>query len=299
MLHRAAAPALHGLVDGYVGYRTTGGPPAVHRGLPTAHMTFMVSIGDPIDVVQQTNTAQAPERYRAVLSGLQATPALIAHDGDQEGVSVRLSPLGCMALLGLPAAELWDLSTELSTVVGPPGDELWERVQAATSWAARFAACDRVLTRWLRQVEGAGPVAGAWRDIVASGGRLTVDQVAYRVGYSRQHLTRLFRRELGLGPKLASRVVRLDRAVTLLRATPRVPLADIALACGYADQAHLCRDVATLAGSTPRELVAGDVPIVQDRPHQPVGAWRHEPDRSHHLAAADVSGRRRGDDVPD
>lgn len=271
VVRRAAAPALRSLVEGYVGYRTADGLPALHRGLPTAHMTFVISIGSPIDVVQQTNPAQTPERYRAVLSGLQASSALIAHDGHQEGVSVLLSPLGGTALLGLPAAELWDLSTELATVVGPHGEEMWERVQLAGSWEARFAACDGVLLGWLRETRSASPVAGTWRAVVTSGGRLGVDELARRAGYSRQHLTRLFNRELGLGPKLAGRVVRLDRAVAMMRSKgPAMTLADIAVACGYADQAHLCRDFADLAGCTPRELVAGDVPIVQDHRHVPV-----------------------------
>lgn len=203
---RASAPALRDLIDGYVGYRMVGEPPAVHRGLPSRHMTFIVSIGTPIDVVRQTNGAQAPERYRTVLSGLQPTSALIAHDGTQEGVAISLSPLGCTALFRLPAAELWDLSAEASTVVGRPGDELWERVQLAESWDARFAACDQVLLGWLGEVRATEAVAGAWRAIVATGGRLSVEELAWRAGYSRQHLTRLFRRELGLGSKVAGRV---------------------------------------------------------------------------------------------
>lgn len=273
---RAPAPALRGLVEGYVGYRIVGQPPAVHRGLPSRHMTFIVSIGAPIDVVRQTNDAQPPERYRTVVSGLQATPALIAHDGTQEGVTISLSPLGCTALLRLPAAELWDISAEVSTVVGRRGEELGERVQLAGSWEARFAACDRVLLGWLGEARAAAAVAGAWGAIVAAGGRLTVDELAGRAGYSRQHLTRLFRHELGLGPKVASRVVRFERAVALLRQRePAVPLAEIAHACGYVDQAHLCREVADLAGCTPRELTAGDVPILQDDGRLPVPRSRH------------------------
>lgn len=273
--YRAPAPALCSVIDGYVGYRIVGGPPALHRGLPSRHMTFIVSIGPPIDVVRQTDPANAPGRYRAVLSGLQAQSALIAHGGTQEGVAISLSPLGSAALFGLPAAELWDLSVELATVVGRPGDELWERLQVTRSWGARFDACDQVLSRWLREDRTADAVAGAWRAIVAAGGRLTVDELAWRAGYSRQHLTRLFRRELGVGPKVASRVVRFDRAAQLLRRTaPPPPLADVAEVCGYVDQAHLCREVAELAGCTPAELRAGDVPIVQDPVRPPVPGSR-------------------------
>lgn len=270
--NRAPAAPLRGLIDGYQGYRIVGQPPALHRGLPSRHMTFIISIGAPINVVQQTSPWQPPEQYRVVVSGLQATAAMIAHDGIQEGVLIELSPLGCAALFRMPAGELWDLSAEASTVVGRAGDELWERVQLAGSWTERFQACYDVLVGWLRESGTSHAVAGAWRAIVASSGGVSVEDLAGRAGYTRQHLARLFRRELGLGPKLASRVVRFDRAARMLRSTstppapstPSMSLAAVAAACGYADQAHLCRDVADLAGCTPGDLLAGDIPIVQD-----------------------------------
>ncbi|MGH9261018.1 MAG: helix-turn-helix domain-containing protein, partial [Acidimicrobiales bacterium] len=60
------------------------------------------------------------------------------------------------------------------------------------------------------------------------------------------------------------RVVRFDRAAGMLRSgLAGVSVADVAAVCGYVDQAHLARDVARLAGCTPGELAAGDVPIVQ------------------------------------
>lgn len=263
---RAPAAPLRDLIDGYVGYRIVGQPPGLHRGLPSRHMTFIISIGGPIDVVHQTSPLQSPEQYRVVVSGLQATAAMIAHDGTQEGIVVELSPLGSAVLLRMPAGELWDLSVEASTVLGGAGDELWERVQLAGSWAERFQACDDVLVGRLRESYTTDAVAGAWRAIVASGGAVGVADLAERAGYSRQHLATMFRRELGLGPKLASRVVRFDRAARMFRSatTPSLSLADVAAACGYADQAHLCRDVADLAGCTPGDLLVGDIPIVQD-----------------------------------
>lgn len=75
--------------------------------------------------------------------------------------------------------------------------------------------------------------------------------------------------------------MRFERAVALLRQTePAVPLAEIAHACGYVDQAHLCREVADLAGCTPRQLAGGDVPILQDDGRLPVprsGTWTPPP----------------------
>lgn len=63
------SPVLASVVDRYVGYRLTGFPAGVHRGLPSRFLTMIVSIGAEIDVVAQTDPDQAPRRYRCVLGG--------------------------------------------------------------------------------------------------------------------------------------------------------------------------------------------------------------------------------------
>ena len=61
--------------------------------------------------------------------------------------------------------------------------------------------------------------------------------------------------EAGVSPKLLARVLRFQRAVSLLRANAGAALCDVALECGYADQAHLSREVRELAGVSPTALV--------------------------------------------
>jgi AraC-like DNA-binding protein len=261
----APAAQLRPFVDRYVGYRLTGFPPGLHRGLPSPHMTFIVSVGPSIDVVSQTDPLQSPASYGCVVSGLQASPAVIAHTGNQEGVAIELSPLGSRTLFAMPAAELWDLSVELSAVVGPAGAELWERLQVAPSWEERFSHCDDILLRLASKNEIAPELRHCWTTLVGSGGKTSVGDLASEVGYSRPHLARRFRNEFGLTPKLAARVVRFDRARRMLQAMPSfASIACVAASCGYYDQAHLYRDFAELAGCTPMGLLREEVPFFQD-----------------------------------
>ena len=84
---------------------------------------------------------------------------------------------------------------------------------------------------------------------------------------TRQHLAARFRRELGLSPKLAARVIRFERAQRMLRAVPaHVTIAQVAASCGYYDQAHLNRDFAAFAGASPSRWAADErLPSFQDR----------------------------------
>ena len=262
-LTRPPAPPLAPFVDRYVGYRLEGFPPGLHRGLPSRHLTFIVSIGPPIDVVAQADPAQAPSAYRAVIGGLHASPALIAHQGSQEGVALELTPLGCRALFGTPARALWNTSLELQDLAPAAGVELWDRLQLAPSWPERFSTCDEVLGK-LVTGEPIEPALGrSWHLLTASGGTASVGEIAGVVGWTRQHFARRFAGEFGLSPKLAARVVRFDRARKMLQA-PFLSIAQVARSCGYYDQAHLTRDFTELAGVAPGRLLADDLPSVQD-----------------------------------
>lgn len=259
---RAPAAPLRPFVRGYLGYRTTGLPRRIHRGLPSSDLTFIVSIDRPIDVLAQTDPAQRPDSYRCVLSGLQLAPALIEEAGESEGVAIELTPLGLRRIAGLPASALWNRSHECADVLGAPGDELWEGVNSAATWTDRFAACDRVLMDLAgRQRDSTVPreIERAWGLLASSGGAMTVGDVAADVGWSRQHLTRRFRAELGMGPKSLARVVRFQRVVGALRSGWSGGLADLAAISGYADQSHLDRDFGRLAGCTPTQWIVDEV----------------------------------------
>jgi AraC-like DNA-binding protein len=261
----APHPSLAPYVERYIGYRLRGFPPGVHRGLPSRYMTFIASIGPTIDVVAQSDPAQAPARYRAVVSGLAASAAAIEHTGHQEGIAIELTPLGSRALFGTPLRAMANTSVELADLVGRPGDRLWERLQDDRPWAERFAACDDELVGIVEDVEVSPELLRAWDVLARSDGTAPVGEVARDVGWSRQHFAKRFTDEFGLGPKVAARVMRFENARNLMRDVPSfVSIAQVAAVCGYYDQAHLNRDFVELAGCSPTEWMREELPSFQD-----------------------------------
>jgi AraC-like DNA-binding protein len=96
--------------------------------------------------------------------------------------------------------------------------------------------------------------SGDWPDLlVAALGRdpsLALADWAARHHLSGETLSRGLRRAYGTPPAALRREIRAQRAWHLLTTTAR-GLAEIALACGFADQAHMTREVALLTGRTP------------------------------------------------
>jgi AraC-like DNA-binding protein len=82
-----------------------------------------------------------------------------------------------------------------------------------------------------------------------------VGAIADRCGLSPRHLQRRSATAFGYAPKTLQRILRLQRAVTLARAGR--PFACVSAEAGYADQAHLAREVRALAGVPLTEVLAG------------------------------------------
>lgn len=260
------APALRPFVRRYTGYRYEGFEPGIHAGLPSRHLTFIVSLGDPIDVGVLHEPAVPRERFASLAGGLHTVPAAVHHDGTQHGVQLDITPLGARALFGMPAAEIAGLTLPLDTMLGRLAIELVERLRTTATWSRRFAVLDAVLRAALTDPqEPQREVTAAWEQLTGSGGTITIDRLAEQVGWSRRHLSERFRREFGLPPKTMARVIRFERARRMLTCVERPSLGSVAFASGYADQAHMTRDWRELAGATPAAWMAGEqLPFVQD-----------------------------------
>jgi AraC family transcriptional regulator len=79
---------------------------------------------------------------------------------------------------------------------------------------------------------------------------LSLSALSQEVGFSPYHFARLFRRTTGESPHQFVLRQRIDQAQRLLR-EGELPLASIALACGFANQGHLTLAFKRLLGVTP------------------------------------------------
>ncbi|MFJ5261875.1 DUF6597 domain-containing transcriptional factor [Streptomyces sp. NPDC088387] len=161
---------------------------------------------------------------------------------------VRFYPGTAPALLGVPAHELRDRRVEL-TELWPATEvrRLTDRIRGAADPAraledlalerAADAAPDPALAQVVAALDAGRPVAAT----------------ADRLGLGARQLHRRSLAAFGYGPKTLARVLRLQRALALARAG--VPYAETAARAGYADQAHLAREVRDLAGLPLGELL--------------------------------------------
>ncbi|ETK37844.1 helix-turn-helix transcriptional regulator [Microbispora sp. ATCC PTA-5024] len=183
-----------------------------------------------------------------LVAGPDTVAHLVPHQPDVRYVGLRFAPGTAPALLGVPAVELRDRRVPL--------DELWpsaeaRRLRERAGEAADPAAAleDAVLPRLATGGRGSGVTGGpALVDAVMAGVRdgRSVRETAADAGLSERHLHRRCLDAFGYGPRTLGRILRLNRALDLARGG--TPFADVAAVAGYADQAHLSREVRSLTG---------------------------------------------------
>ncbi len=82
-----------------------------------------------------------------------------------------------------------------------------------------------------------------------------LEDVAHAIGYSYHHFCHAFKDEMGLPPYQFVKALRRSRAQELMMAASSsdkpTPLANVALAAGYADGPHMSRDFKSVFGITP------------------------------------------------
>lgn len=204
----------------------------VQRVLPDGHADLLIYESERVEVVGLHDRVDLP--YLAAGTRVRG---------------IRLRPEAVAAAFRTPGASLRNLSI--------PGDDVFGARNCSR------LLDDRQLDRWLRGIAPDRRSATAVKLLT----RRSVRDTADLIGITDRQLRRIMLDTTGLTPKTYQRVQRLQRFLALAPDTRG--LADAAAEAGYADQAHLTREVNALAGLTPARLLAWQAPTLDvDRPEQ-------------------------------
>lgn len=244
---RTPSTALTGLIARISGYASKAEP---SRSLETAELVFplVFNLGEPWNI----RLGQEGDAYRSssFTAGLFPGPVAVSCDAGAELIQVDLTPLGAVRLFGGAAAEMAAQVVELSAFdqLGGEYEAIHDRLYGTTDWQARFDLVEAFLAPRFRHTNSTH-VRQSWH-YLAEG--KTVSETAAAVGWSPRHLSAQFRKETGIRPVTASRMLRFQRARALALGSDNAVWAEIAAATGYSDQAHLIREFREFAGEPPR-----------------------------------------------
>ena len=224
--------------------------PQPERILPDGCVELILNFGARFS---QHDEGRLKLQPRSFLVGQMTGPILISPTGPVQLLGIRFHPGGTLPFLRAPLHEIMDQVVDLGGLSSRLERELLNATSQSPLLPEKVAAVEAFLIMQLVNTkENAGLMMLAAR-IVESGGLVSVDQLASDAGISSRHLERRFLREVGLGPKLLGRIIRFQQVFRAVEQCNSA-WAEIAIECGYYDQAHLIRDFNQFARQTPAVL---------------------------------------------
>jgi AraC-like DNA-binding protein len=231
---------------------------APERILPDGCVELILNFGDRF---LQHVDGERRRQPRNFIVGQMTGPVLISATGVVRLLGIRFQPGGTRPFLDLPAHEITDQVVELEGLSRQFERSLMQACERAENPDQKVAAVDAFLVSRVERGEFDSPLLALAASVIDRRGLVSVDQLASHAGVSNRQLERWFLREVGIGPKLLARIVRFQQVFRAVESNPA--WADVAIECGYYDQAHLIRDFNQFAQLTPSVLFASQSALTE------------------------------------
>jgi len=171
-------------------------------------------------------------------------------------IGVHFKPGGAFPFLGLPAGDLTDTHVDLEALWGPSAGRLRERLCEARTSAERFRLLqEALLSRLCHGVEQHYAVSAALEMFGKNQAGPRVREAAKYIGLSQRRFIQVFKAEVGITPKLFSRIQRFQQTRTFIQHNPSINWADLAVDFGYFDQSHFIREFLEFSGLSPTDYI--------------------------------------------
>jgi AraC-like DNA-binding protein len=253
-LHRRPAPPLDAFVEAiwFCGNRPR--PHALERVLPSGSVQLIVNLAEDQTRMYDSTSRGLTCRTSpgSVVNGISTRFQIIDTAEQQRVAGIVFRPGGTLPFVAPPASELSNLDVPLECVCGAAATRrLREQLLAAAKPEAALDTLERWLTAVFRDRACHPAVAFALKQFHTEPSVFRIDAVKEAVSLSAKRFIERFRMEVGLTPKRYCRLLRFQQAVKIAHGAASLDWAQLALECGYFDQAHFIHEFREFSGLTP------------------------------------------------
>jgi AraC-like DNA-binding protein len=235
---------------------------AKERVLPTGEMQIVVNLlEDKFRIYDRDDTNRCQTLNGSLISGAHSEYVVIGTAEQTCMLGVYFKPGGAFPFLRMPVGELRDATVSLDTLWDAAAVDLRDQLLEAPTHLDRFKLMERVLLAELsRGYDPSGAVGFALRRFMTEPQLSTVAAVTEQIGLSPKRFIQAFRDRTGFTPKVFCRIRRFQQALGRMESSQEVEWANVALDCGYFDQAHFIHDFRAFSGINPTSYLAHRTP---------------------------------------
>lgn len=170
---------------------------------------------------------------------------------------VMFKPFGAFQFLGIPQHLLINECMSISDILSSQINELCRKME---DHVADPLYVLKLLEEWLlKQLQKneklqTGRVAFACDEIMGSKGNLPISELCRVANMSKSSLEHHFKQQVGLSPKMFSRVIRFNQVNKFLKDTASTDWQELVYRYGYFDQSHFIHEFKHFFGYTPSQI---------------------------------------------
>lgn len=190
---------------------------------------------------------------RAWISGIQRDYIVIGAERGSSMMGAHFRPGGAAPFFGFPISELTGSVVELDLIWKAELESLRDRLLEEPDPYHKFDVLETYLLSKARGKLEADSVVDSALSALRQWPALPIRELAARIGVSQKRMISGFDCRVGCTPKVISRIFRFQRALQHAYQGEAHDWAELALECGYYDQAHFIHEFRQFAGMTPAD----------------------------------------------
>ncbi len=240
--------------------------------MPDGCMSIVINLAeDQTRLYDPDDTRKSFTLDGCALSGPHTKSFAIDTDEQQHIVGISFCPAGAHPFLRLPCTELCDQHLELADVWGPFARQLRERVLECPTPLAKLRAVElALLQRAAGMLDDHPAVELAVKTFLCAPKIASISRVASDTGLSSRRFIELFKHHVGMPPKVFCRIRRFQSVLRRITSGRSFRWADVALDCGYFDQAHFIHDFRAFSGVNPTKYLSDHSGVPGHHNHLPI-----------------------------
>jgi AraC-like DNA-binding protein len=256
--HYIPRPPLSNFVELLWLYEGYSQPHDKERVLPDGAMALVMNLKDDVARVYDRREPSKFQSTRgALLVGVQSEYFVLDTAEQQSVIGVHFKPGGAFPFFKMAAGELHNQHLSLDLLWGNGARELREQLLEAATPERKFQILEESLLAHARKPLLRHPAVDfAIQEFGDPRRAASVAQVTEQIGLSSRRFIDVFNDQVGLTPKLYCRVRRFQNVLRRIGVRGNLNWTDLALSCGYFDQAHFIHDFRAFSGLSPTAYAA-------------------------------------------
>ncbi len=222
--------------------------PRIHKIIPDGFPEIIFHFGDHYRIRMQNTWGLQPKN---LLAGQISGYFHLENTGRSNLLGIKFKPPALTHLFGLEMSALTDTVVTLNSKL-PQLDKCTDQLKIINSNEERIEFLQDELTKMSSLIASRTPIDKAIEIIFNQCGNISVAAICEAAAVTERQLERLFKKYIGLSPKLYARIIRFSYIFQIVQER-KMSWSELGLEAGFYDQSHFIKNFKAFTGEDPSQ----------------------------------------------